>query len=232
MDFLRQVEEAVSAELMTIFRNCEDSSEEYTDDMEAQLKNRFTDHFLAQFGKGLWPPRASAQLGVKAGQALVEGNQLWACSACNQRNSYAFETCRKCSESRPQTYQRSRPVDNPPPQVTKQQPPVSIGLPAFSIGPAGWSCKECNHANPSSVVECAKCHMHQDPYKRDTWPSAIEFPDAAVRREMRMKLFHRVRAEFDMDDPFASTDISHEEFFHVVDRLKTEMLSSDEQISV
>ena len=39
-----------------------------------------------------------------------------------------------------------------------------------------------------------------------------------------MKLFHALRDEFDMDDPFSSIDISHEEFFQAMERLKRDLV--------
>jgi hypothetical protein len=58
------------------------------------------------------------------------------------------------------------------------------------------------------------------------WPPQSEVEDPNIRKELRMRLFNALRDEFDMDDPFSSIDISHEEFFMAIERVKRDLISS------
>lgn len=213
-DFVRQVDEAVSAELMQIFIDCEDDPDVDDAETERTLKARFVDHYVAQFRQSLWPPKASAQLGIKAGSLL--DSTFWICSACREKNPNSFDTCRKCNEDKPRETISERPIVRP---VVRSVVPAPVVQP-LPLPAATWTCKECLVSNPMTTCVCEECKQHQDAYKRTTWPPVSVVSDPVDNKNLRMQLFNRIRAEFDMDDPFASIEISHEEFFQVVEKLK------------
>ena len=213
--FIRQVEEAVSTELMQVFYNSEDSTGAQldTEEIEEQLTTSFRTKYLELFQKGQWPPKASAQLGIRP---TANEPHNWVCCNCKEKNQNSFETCQRCSEQRPDT--KREPVTLP----------VSISRPAPTVTTqrqvSGWTCRECNIENGSELTVCSSCHQHLDPYKRTAWPSHSDAPEPTTSHEARMKLFHALRDEFDMDDPFSSIDISHEEFFQAMERLKRDLV--------
>ena len=213
-DFVRQVDEAVSAELMQIFIDCEDDPDVDDAGTESALTARFVDHYVSQFRQSLWPPKASAQLGMKAGSLF--DSTFWICSACREKNPNSFETCRKCNEDNPRDTISERPIVR---TVVRSLEPAPVVQP-LPLQAATWTCKECSVSNPMTTCVCVECKQHQDAYKRTTWPPVSVVRDPVESKNLRMQLFNRIRAEFDMDDPFASIEISHEEFFQVVEKLK------------
>ena len=215
-NFLRQMSEAVSADLMRSLLEAEESGIEIdADELEKKIRDRVQSELLEAFLTGSWPPKTCPKIGSKEVDRVEHFH--WICGNCRERNSNSFETCHKCSECRTD---ESRCVP---------QRSIVISRPNMSLAPSrsvtGWTCKECGNENRGIGGECEKCQQDQDPYKRSTWPLVEEVPDGRLRAELRIKLFDRIRAELDTDDPFSSLDISHEEFFRSLDRLKRELLA-------
>ena len=215
-DFQRQVEEKVSAELMVLILNQDDPDSVDEAAEEAKLTSRVTEQFLHQFQAGRWPAKLTVNLGVRAGE-LMPASDHWICGLCRERNFNSFETCRKCSETRLPTEPKTVVVSAP--HISK---PTVIPT---------WQCRECSHENALADGECAKCYLNQDVYKRDTWPARRDIPDAAIRRELRLKLFRCLIDEFGVDDPFCSIDISQAEFVLAADRLKAEVLTEHRRLT-
>lgn len=219
--FSRQIEEAVSAELMELLRNADDApSHDNVDpeDLKDDLAASFELKFLQRFKDSTWPPEASALLGVNPTEQKLGNN--WVCTSCRERNSNAFETCQKCSESRPDSAIRSGAA---PMQSVIEKPRSVVPVPTILTT---WNCRDCGAQFPTSQAECTTCLEPLDPNKRHSWPSVKDVPDPAQRKALRLKLFQAMREELDMDDPFSSLEISHEDFFLVAETLKARLLIS------
>ena len=219
--FSRQIEEAVSAELMELLRNADEVPSHDTvdpEELKGDLAASFELKFLQRFKDGNWPPEASALLGVNPAEQKAGSN--WVCPSCRERNSNAFETCQKCSESRPSSMNRSGPAAMQP---VLEKPRSSVPVPAILTT---WSCRDCGAQYPTKEPECKTCLEPLDPYKRHSWPSVKDVPDPAQRKQLRLKLFLAMREQLDMDDPFSSLEVSHEEFFQFAESLKLQLLAS------
>ena len=218
-DFTRQVSEAVSAELMKKLLEADETGQSIdADELELRLTKETQARYIDAFRNGSWPPQSIQQVGVKQIDRVEQLN--WICSNCRERNSNSFETCHKCSESR-QEDSRTEAVSRPLVVLPRQNTSFSVPV---SRASSGWTCKECGNENTGIGRECGKCQQDQDPYRRTTWPDYKEVAEAGARAEMRKKLFDRMREELDMDDPFSSVEISHEEFFRCLEKMKKELL--------
>ena len=210
-DFQRQVDERVSSDIMAICLQGGNETDESV--LETELVNKYVSFYEDQFLAKTWPPKVG-HLGVRAGE-LINRADNWVCGNCSERNATSFETCRKCSENKPEKYE-ARPRVYPTgqstskPAVLQQQSNV-------------WTCKECGQTNNDTDTECVKCKLNQSVYKRDTWPTDLSI-DSATRAKLRIKLFKQTIEEFEVDDPLGNLDISHAEFVATVDRLKQKIL--------
>jgi hypothetical protein len=217
-DFTRQVNESVSADLMRKLLDADDNGKVVdADELEDSLTTTIQARLVDEFRNGFWPPRTMQRIGAKPVDQVEHSK--WICWNCRDRNSNAFETCHKCSESRGED-SRTVPARN----ATAVQTVNSAVSTSFTRSQLGWTCKECGNENGGVGGECGKCHIDQDPYKRTTWPDKDAVRDSNERAELRKKLFNRIREELDMNDPFSSVEISHEEFFKCLERLKLELL--------
>ena len=218
--FIRKVEDDLSAEIMSYFESALDSGNQeiVESELEADLRKSIELRYIKLFSEGSWPPKASANIGVVVSD--LKTSNTWICSKCKERNVNSFETCQKCSESRPET---SKPASVQPMLYSNTNAVKPIPLAVNT--PTKLNCKDCGQEYPYGHSECESCLEPLDANKRHTWPSPLEFPDPVTRRDLRMKLFMALRETLDNDDPFSSLEISHEEFFQTVTELKQRLVS-------
>ena len=218
--FIRQIDEAVAAELMRIFRIAEESEGAPVDEDEIkqQLTATFVQKYVGLFEQRLWPPKESSNLGIV--QTEHKPMNMWICTSCKSKNPNSFETCQKCSENKPES---SRPSLNSAP-VYNSEPQK----PAMSSvrGPTKVVCRDCRTEYPLGTTDCENCQESLDPNRRHNWPSPLIIRDPATRHDLRQRLFMAIREELDLDDPFSDVAISHEEFFEVLERLKSQIIES------
>lgn len=217
-DFVRQVEDSVSAQLMEIFQNADDRAGDSLDEEElkAELTLSVISQYIALHRDGKWPAESCLQIGAKV--VDQPGSHNWVCPSCRERNSNSFETCQKCSESRPESVSRTGPST-----VAGMFERAPVSLPMV-VGPLTWSCNDCGTEYPRTEQECSTCLEPLDPYKRHSWPPVNFIQDPNMRKDLRLRLFKAIRHEFGMDDPFSSSGLSHEEFINEVNQLKSRLL--------
>ena len=215
-DFQRQVEERVCSELMALILGSSDGIDEPA--MEASLTEQFREYYQVQFLAKEWPPKVGVSLGVRAGELMGAHSDHWICAHCRERNFNSFETCRKCSENKPEGLVKTSAAL--PSQATKPAAPVVSQI---------WFCKECSGRNMLENPICVKCGLHQDVFKRDSWPLISEVEDPEERKRLRLSLFRKVLQEFGVEDPFCSIEISHLEFTTVISELKKRVINEFNQ---
>jgi hypothetical protein len=218
-EFSRQIDDAVSAQLMELFRNADELPGHPSvdhDELKAELHSSLVAKYIVLFQEGKWPTETCSQIGAKIADNTASHN--WVCPSCRERNSNSFETCQKCSEMRPENAPR-------PTASTLVISAEKALLPTpLAVEPMTWSCSDCGEEFPTTTVECTKCLEPLDPYKSHSWPSAKVVPDPVKRQELRLRLFHAIRVKFAIDNPFTCEEISHEEFFEALDELKSRLL--------
>lgn len=85
-------------------------------------------------------------------------------------------------------------------------------------------CRDCRLEYPLGAGDCENCKESLEPNKRHNWPSPLVIRDPLIRDDLRKRLFMAIREELDLDDPFSDVAISHEEFFEVLERLKSQLM--------